>query len=307
MMPETESPAAMSPFAAGLLERQPFRGYLLGECFASGERSAVFKAADLNMERNVAVKIMRPWPGRPGAVEDFFSLAGSVARLRSPGAVRALDAGRGDGDFFMAYEFAPGESLAARLARRQTGRLTEKESLRLVRELARALDSLFEAGHPHGGLRPGNVILGEGGAARLLDIGFAWNLAWPDDDAAFLAKPAFLPPEKIRGDLNIDIRGDLYSLGAIWWAALLGETVFPGATPAETLAMHLEKEPRSPRELDPRLSAAVSNLLLWLLEKERDARPRTPREFLRKLETHPLLAPEESAAPVPAAEEDDQL
>lgn len=298
MTQEVAPAAVMSPFAAGLLEKQPFRGYLLGECLASGERSAVFKASDLNLERNVAVKIMRPWPGRAGAVEDFFSLAGSVARLRSPGAVRALDAGRGDGDFFMAYEFAAGESLAARLARRQAGRLTEKESLRLARELARSLDSLFEAGHPHGALRPGNVMLAEGGGVRFLDMGFAWNLAWANDDEAFLAKPEFLPPERIRGDLNIDIRGDLYSLGAIWWRALLGEAVFQGATPEKTLALHLEQEPRSPRELDPRLSAAAANLLLWLLEKERDARPRTPREFLRKLMAHPLLAAEgNNAAP----------
>ena len=300
------SAAAMSAFAAGVFEAQPFRGYELRDCLASCDRSAVFKAFDRNMERNVAVKVMRPFSGREGVVEDFFSLAGSIARLRCPGAARGLDAGRGDGNFFLVYEFVAGESLAAKLARRQAGRLTEKESLRLMRELAGVLQSLFEAGHPHGHFTPGNVMLGEGGKAKLLDIGFAWNLAWPDDQAAFVAAPDFPPPERIRGDLNIDIRGDLYSLGAVWYWLLLGEPPFRASTPEETLRRHLEEKPRSPRDLDPRLSAATSNLILWLLEKERDARPRTPREFLRKLRSHPLLVEEgtEGAAPDEGAEAD---
>ncbi len=291
--PASPAPAAaMSEFAADVFGRQPFRSYRLTACLASGDRGAVFKAEEQNLGRAVALKVMRPWPGREGSVEEFFSLAGSVARLRSPGAARGLDAGRGEGDFFMAYEHVPGESLAARLARRQTGRLTERESLRLVRELGLVLQGLFELGHPHGHFHPGNVMLQDGGKVRLLDIGFAWTLAWPDDGTAFLAAPDYLPPERIAGDLNIDIRGDLYSLGAVWHRALLGEPVFRGTTPEDTLAMHLGREPAPPREADPRLTAATSSLILWLLAKDRDARPRTPKEFLRKLETHPLLEEE---------------
>lgn len=285
-----EGGAEVSAFAGDLLARQPLRGYRLHTCLAAGDRSAAIKADDLTMERPVVVKFMRPWPGREGTVEEFFSLAGSIARLRCPGVARGLDAGRSDGLFFLAYEFLPGESLAARLVRRQIGRLTEKESLRLVAETARVLQNLFELGHPHGGLSPSAMILGEGAAVGLTDIGFARTLAWPDDAAAFAAAPDFLAPERIAGELNIDIRGDLYSLGCVWHLALLGEPVFRGAAPDETLRMHLEKKPASPREVDPRLSAATSELLLWLLEKERDARPRTPRDLLRRLRGHPLLA-----------------
>lgn len=292
-----------SEFAADIMARQPFRGYELTACLAADDRRAVFKATDRNMDRTVAVKVMRPFPGRAGVVEEFFSLAGSIARLRCAGAVRGLDAGRGDGDFFLAYEFAAGESLAAKLARRQTGRLTEKESLKTIRETAGVLHNLFELGHPHGNLKPANLVLGDGGKAKLLDIGFAWTLAWPDDQAAFAACPDFLPPERIREDLNVDIRGDLYSLGAIWHWLLTGEPVFRGLTPADTLAMHLEKKPVSVRELDPRLSAATANLVLWLMKKDRDARPRTPREFLRKLRSHPLLQ-EEGGGDVEAGDEE---
>lgn len=284
---------APNPFAADLLAAQPFNGYALEECLASSAASAVFKATDRNMERTVAVKALRPWPGRDNAVEDFFSQAGAVARVRHPALARGLDAGRGGGVFFMAHEFVRGESLEAKLARRQTGRLGEKESLVLVRDLASVLQGLFDIGQSHGDLRPGRVIMGEGGKPKLLGIGFAWTLAWPDDLAAFRDAPDYLSPERIAEEFTIDIRGDLYALGCLWHRALLGAPVFRGATSAATLDMHLTAKPVPPREADPRLSAASSQLILWLLEKDRDARPRTPREFLRKLASHPLLAGED--------------
>lgn len=303
--PELEAEEAIAgdvpPEVAALLEKQPFRGYELRGVLSHDDHGAVFKGHDNTMDRTVAVKVMRPAPGREGVVEEFFSLAGSIATLRCPGAARGLDAGRGDGNFFMVYEFLAGESLQARLARRVTGRMTEKESLALVKELALVLQSLFELGHPHGNFHPGNIILGDGGKPRLAGIGFAWSLAWPDEDAACAARPDYLPPERIANELGIDIRGDLYSLGAVWFAMLAGRPVFVAEAPEEVLHMHMEMKSPSLCKLDPKITASTGQLISWLLEKDRDRRPRTPREFLRRLARHPLLA--EGAAD---EEEDDE-
>lgn len=287
--PEEIREDGLSPFARGILDKQPIRGYELKGCLASDDRRAVFKADDKNMDRTVAVKVMHPWPGREGAVEEFFSLAGSIARLRCPGVARGLDAGRGDGDFFLAYEFLAGESLAARLARRQSGRLTEKEAVRLAAGIGGILSRLFDVGHPHGHVTPSNVVLGDGGKVGLTDIGFAWTLAWPDDGEAFAAAPDFLPPERIEGELNVDVRGDLYSLGAMLHLALVGEPVFRGENAVDTLRLHREAKPAPVHKTDPRLSELTSELIFWLLEKDRDNRPRTPRDFLRRLKAHPLF------------------
>ncbi len=158
------------------------------------------------------------------------------------------------------------------------------------------MQELFEIGQPYGDLRPTRMLVGDGGRIKLLGIGFNWTLVWPDDRQAFLTKPDYLSPERIADELNIDIRGDLYSLGCIWHKVLLGEPVFKGVTPEQTLEMHLSAKATPPRETDPRLSASTSQLLLWLLEKNRDARPRTPREFLKRLAAHPLLETEQPAA-----------
>lgn len=304
---EAGTSAPLSTFALELLDTNPFSGYVLGDCLASDEYSAVFKAQDKNMDRTVSLKALLAHPERDDAVETFFSQAGSVARVRHPRLARGLDAGRGGRAFFMAHEFVRGESLGAKLARRQTGRLTEKESLAFVAELAQTLQDLFDAGQNHGDLRPERILFVDGGQLKLLGLGFAWTVAWWDDTAAYAVKPDYLPPERIADELNIDVRGDLYSLGALWWKAILAEPVFKGNTPEETLDMHLRQKPVPPREVDPRLSAATSQLILWLLEKDRDARPRTPKEFLRKLSSHPLLEKEkqeEAAVPAPTPVEE---
>ncbi len=287
---EEENPGVMTPFAAELFAKQPFRGYTLKAALASTDREAAFRAQDLTMERPVVLKTLKPCREREGVVEDFFSLAGSVARLRCPGVARGLDAGRGDGNFFLVHAFVRGETPAARLARLQAGRIAEKDSLRIVAGVASALQSLFQHGHPHGHLTPGNCVQGENGSVTLTDIGFAWTAAWKTDREAFLAKPGYLPPERIEGEINVDIRGDLYSLGCLWFRLLAGRDVFQGGTPEETLEMHLKKKPEPLHKLDDRITETTSAMVRWLLEKDRDARPRTPKELLRRLvDSHPLL------------------
>ncbi len=328
-LPErAENGGPLTDFAAGLFTAQAVKGYTLTHILAAGERGAVFKAHDAVMDRAVVVKAMRPYPNRAGSVEEFFSLAGSIARLRCPGVARGLDAGRAGGAFYLVYECLPGESLAAKMARRQRGNMTEREAVKLVREMAGVLRNLFEAGHPHGHLQPSNVLVAEGGRVFLADIGFAWTMAWPDDPAAFLAKPDFLPPERLAGELNIDIRGDLYSLGSMWFWLLLGRSVFPAdhasmvdhpspadsvpaefpVTPADggdgggaeaspeipspfaAILKRRERKAPTARSVDANISEETSKLIQWLLERNRDARPRTPKEFLRRLAAHPLLA-----------------
>lgn len=295
-LPSNPGEAQWPAYALELFESQPFRGYELSAILSGGERQAVFKSHDTTLDRPVAVKVMRPWKGREGIVEDFFSLAGSIARLKCPGVARGFDAGRGDGDFFLVYEFLPGESLEQKLRRRQSGKLTEKEAFKLVTEILGILQNLFDRGNPHGNLKPSNIIIADGGLPRLADIGFAWNLAWATDDEAFRAHPDHLPPERMAGELNIDIRGDLYSLGTIWFRALSGRPVFEGETPEETVRMHREEKAPLLSSIDPKISAETSNLIAWLLEKDRDARPRTPRAFLKKLAQHPLALETTGAA-----------
>lgn len=285
-------------FARQLMAGQPFRGYGLEECLEANENAALFRSRDLVMDRPTTVRAIKASATRPDAVDKFFSEARGVARVRHPRVIRGLDVGRADDRFFFVYEFVRGESLANRLKRRERGRLTEKESLVLVREAAEALQGVFEQGLTHGMVCPENLLFAENAGIALTNLGFAWQVAYPDDRAAILANPHRMSPETADEDPNADIRGDLYSLGCVWFESLLGRPVFPAASPEEILRRHREETVESPRDLDPRLSAATSRLIGWLLEKDRDDRPRTPNDFLNRLREHPL------SDPAPAKKED---
>lgn len=274
----SEQPAqGLTAIAAQTLLSQPFAGYELQECIGCSGPIMLFRARDIALERTVAVKAVLPHPDRADAVEQFFTEAGSVAGLKSNAIARALYAGQSMDLFFMVYEFVTGESLASRLERRST-LFTEKEAMQLAVQAAELLQALYEKSHPYGCLRPSNLLYvraDDGGQrARLTDIGFAWQIGWASDADAFAARPGYLPPEQLNGELNIDIRGDLWSLGSMLWRVLLGRpALLPG-----------ENESPDPRALDPRISAPTAAVLRWLTEPDRSNRPRTPRDLLNRLQ-----------------------
>lgn len=294
----TESAAAasetvMAPWAAALLQDQPLANYHLIEALAASERAAVFKAEDRRLERVAALKIMVPEKTPSGeVVENFFDEARAVARVRAPGKlVRALDVGRSGPLFFYASQYLPGGSLASRMVRRERRRWYEKEALAVVRDAAEGLQALFEQGLVHRRLAPGNLLHDDTAKHWAIgDVGCATEIAFGGPEEAVGARPDYASPEQCAGEINVDIRTDLYALGVLWYQLVTEELPFAAPTAEETMRMHRETEPTAPRERDPRLSQATSRLIMWLLSKERDSRPRTPRDFLAKLRQHPLLA-----------------
>ncbi len=280
----------------GQLLEQPFPGYLVTARLAETPGSTVFRATDTRLDREVAIKALIPdLTHNQDAVELFFNEARNVARLRHPRIVRGLDVGRAGKYFYFAMEFIKGESLADRLARLERGKLAEKAALPIVRQTAEGLQYIFENGLAHRNLKPGNVLLTESGEVKLGDLGVAREVAYATPEDLALANSAYVSPEQARGDFNIDIRSDLYSLGCLWHHLVLGYPPFRGVTPQEVLRKQQEADPANPREQDVRISAATSQLILSLLAKDRDDRPRTPQDFLNRLREHPLLAEERRA------------
>lgn len=293
--PSEERPDALPPFVAEWLEAQPVPNYRLGEPLAWRENVAVFRARDQRLERDVALKIMRPARAPSGeAIERFFDEARGVARLRAPGLVRALDVGRAGPLFFFASRYLRGESLAARMVRRERARWLEKDVLRLMLSVAHALRDLYEHGMGHRRLAPGNLLRDESARRWVIaDVGCDTGILYADALSSHRARPWYLAPEQVDDDPVIDIRADLYALGAIGYHCLFGASPFApenGDIDADVLLDRHRRAPlEDPRERDPRLSAATARLLTNLLEKDRDERPRSPKILLARLARHPLL------------------
>lgn len=297
-------PVEAGPFST-IPEEQPFVGYDVTELIETDPSSALFLADDERLGRRVTLRAIVPeLDAREDALERFFNEARNVARLRHPNLVRGLDVARGGSFYCFVAEYVRGETLAARLIRLERGRLSEELALQVVRDIAMGLQYVFENGLVHRDVRPGTILLAEEGPARLRDLGFAREVAVATDEEQVRMFPEYASPEQARGDLDIEIRSDLYNLGCVWFHMLIGHPPFRGQTVDDILRQRCETEAPNPRELNVRISAATSELVKWLLQTDRDDRPRTPQAFLARLADHPL-APDEPEPEAMTPEDDE--
>lgn len=268
----------------------PFTGYENITVIKQGVSGIVLRATDTRFSREAVLKLITPdLQNHPTAAERFFNEARTTARLRHPHLARGIDCGRGGQYFFYAMEFIRGETVQEKLARLQTHKLKEAETLRLMQQASDALNYMFNHGLLHYDLKPSNLLIEHTGKLKITDFGVAKDLAFPNWEAWTLANAPYVSPEQARGEMTLDVRSALYTLGCTWYEMLIGQPPFFADSPSVILLDHLEKTPPLPQEIDSRISPATGQLIAWLLNKDREKRPRNPQQFLAKLSTHPII------------------
>ncbi len=280
--PLKERPASSSPADIGLPE---IPGYRIEETLGRGATGVVYRATQLAVDREVALKVLHPdLAGRPRAVRRLQREARTAARLAHPNIVSAIDMGQVGPLWWYAMELVSGESLAARLKR--VGRLTEREALRFFAPLVDALDHAFRQGVVHRDIKPANILIDKEGRARLVDLG----LAFREDDplitspGSTLGTPHYVSPEQARNPGQADTRSDIWSLGATFYHALCGRPPFSGESVAEILSGVLYGRVTEPRELVPGLSRSISLVLRKCLARDPAGRYQAPHDLLEDLE-----------------------
>ncbi len=276
--------------AKELLELQrdhgPIDGYQLREHLGSGGMGCVFKALDESSGREVALKILPPSATQNDRYRArFLRESKTLGQLSHPNLVRCYDQGECDEHLFFAMELVPGVTLRERI--RREGAMPEAGVRSLARQLLLAMAHYWEQRVVHRDIKPENILWTPDGVAKLTDLGLCRQL---DDDAHLtrvgktLGTPLYISPELARGRSDVDIRSDLYSLGATLYHVACGVPPFEAAAPADLLRQHVERAPPAPRLKNPRLSDGLEQLLLALLEKDRDARPASPEAALEALD-----------------------
>ncbi len=251
------------------------KGFKISRRVGRGSGGTVYRAVQLSLDRAVALKVLSG--DGEDAAEAFVREARAAARLHHPHVVAVFDAGRAEGHAYLAMEYMEGGNLEDVVARQ--GALPEGQVVEIMREISRALLFAEEQGTVHRDVKPANIMLSASGSAKLADLG----LAAASGEGGGQGTPHFVAPEQARAE-PVDIRGDLYSLGATAWRLLTGETLFQGDSVREILQAQLGQEPPPLRELLPDASPDLERILARLLAKNREDRHAGPEELLADLE-----------------------
>jgi GAF domain-containing protein len=261
--------------------------YRVDAVIGRGGMGAVFRAHDLRLQRDVAVKIVRAdLVGSEESQERFQREAQIVARLQHPAIVTIFDFGTLiDGAAFLVMEYIHGEDLRHRLKREHT--LSTSSTVHLMTGIAAGVDAAHRAGVLHRDLKPENILLPASGAGpKVLDFGVAklHDTTTPASRqmthaGTIVGTPAYMAPEQLRGDV-IDTRADVFSLAVMSFEALTGRLPFGSGSFIE-LAL---KQAEGTRAIDfADTSAGVARVLARALSLNRDERPATAAKFAEEL------------------------
>jgi len=303
---ELPAPGFAAPVVAEVDRREPelekLRSaladrYTIGRELGRGGMATVYLARDERHGRSVALKLLRP-----ELVPEVSPLGGAArfqreiefaARLSHPHILPLYDSGATGGLLYYITPYVDGDTLRDRL--RSGGRPPLDESLRLLRDVARALAHAHRQGVVHRDIKPSNILLSGEGDALVADFGVAKGLAAAQnppgesevdltDGALVLGTPAYMAPEQVTGDPRIDHRADLYALGAVAYELLAGTPPFAGRPRHEQLAAHVSETPDPVATRRPDIPRGLADLVDRLLAKSPENRPRDADEVLRLLD-----------------------
>jgi predicted Ser/Thr protein kinase len=253
-----------------LLECTELLGYRLDELIGRGGMGVVYRAYDLRLKRNVALKVLAPrFAEDDGFRARFMKESELAASLDHPNVIPVYEAGEAAGRLYIAMRYVDGSDLKAQLAE---GPLEQARALGIVSDVGKALDAAHVRNLVHRDVKPSNVLVDREGHVYLGDFGLSRILADPGGGPGLgpsLGTPAYAAPEQIRGD-DVGARADVYGLGCLLFECLAGRPPFVGSD-VEVLFAHLEEEP-------PTLPG-LETVLQRVLAKEPARRYASCREF----------------------------
>jgi len=268
---------------------------LLGE----GGMGAVYKARDRELDRLVALKVIRPeLASKPQILSRFKQELILARQVTHKNVIRIFDLGSADSLKFITMEYVEGSDLASLM---ETRRFTVEESVRIVRQVCHALEAAHAENVIHRDLKPQNIMLDGNGKACVMDFGLARSAAshGMTQTGAMLGTPAYMSPEQAKGT-ELDCRSDLFAVGIILYELLTGQLPFQADTILGSLLKRTQETARAPIEMDSAVPEALSAIVMKCLTLDPANRYQSAADILRDLDVWERGG-EVAAAPTPAA------
>ncbi|MGN6636406.1 MAG: protein kinase domain-containing protein, partial [Oryzihumus sp.] len=251
---------------------------------ADGGMASVYVALDQRLDREVALKVMRPGLASDDTfVSRFRREARSAARLSHPHVVAVYDQGEDGSEVFLAMELVNGHTL--RQVMKSEGPLTPRAALDILDPVLQALAAAHAAGLIHRDVKPENVILREDGMVKVADFGLARAVSAhtsTSQTGSLLGTVAYLSPEQVERGIA-DARSDVYAAGLLLFEMLTGTKAYTGETPIHVAYQHVHSQVPAPSTRMPSVPPELDALVARSTARDPDERPRDAGEFLAEL------------------------
>ncbi len=243
--------------------------YQIERELGSGGMATVYLAHDLKHDRPVALKIMRPELSAILGGERFLREISIAAKLNHPHILALYDSGSAEGFLYYVMPYVEGESLRAKIDREK--QLSIDEAVTMTRQVATALDYAHQQGVIHRDIKPENILLHRGEVV-VADFGIALAVTAAGGErltetGLSLGTPEYMSPEQAAGERGVDVRSDIYSLGAVLYEMVTGEPPQTGATVQAVIAKLLSQPPVQPRVVREGVSEALDRAIMKALAK----------------------------------------
>ncbi len=256
---------------------------ILGK-LGDGALGVVYKARQISMGRVVALKVLhKKWMKDEEFKKRFLLEARLAGRLSHQNLIQVYDVGREKDQYYFTMEYIDGETIEQLIDR--DGPLPVDRALDFVNQILRAVTYISKHNIVHRDIKPGNIMLTRGGAAKLADFGFVKSKfdSILSTEGEVLGTPDYISPEQASGRSDIDFRSDIYALGTSLYHMLTGRPPFDG-TSAEIMEKHVTEDPPDPREFVKDIPEPVVRLLRKMMAKEPCDRCASTQELFEDVE-----------------------
>jgi serine/threonine protein kinase len=292
ILPTNSSLESVSGIERQMLQAQLGEEYQVVRELGRGGMGVIFLARDVALHRLVAIKVLRHEFAHSAEHRERFRREARVAaRLTHPNVVAVHTYGESPNLVYLVMRYVHGESLGVRL--RREGRIQPETARRLLVELALVLEHAHGEGIVHRDLKPENILLESGRPGGypdrplLTDFGVALICSAdpsPDEVRRAFGTPQYMSPEQAAGEVDLDGRSDIYSLGVLAYAMLTGDVPFDGPSFGAIAAQHIAAPHEPLADAAPDVPRALAEVVEWCLEKERSARWQSARELYDALQ-----------------------
>ena len=258
--------------------------YKVVKLLGRGGMGAVYRCQDEELQRDVALKVIRPEIAADQSVLDRFRREIQLSsRVTHKNVLRVYDLGEAEGVRFLTMQFVEGEDLGSLL--KKVGPFPVARLTHLFRQICEGLAAAHEEGVVHRDLKPQNVMVDAADRVYLTDFGLAKNLGGTamTEMGAIMGTPAYMSPEQVRGQA-VDKRSDIYSLGVILYEMATGATPFEGGSVYEVMMRRLTVAPKPVTDLNPAVPQYLRKILERCLAVDPAARYQTVAEILEDLD-----------------------